>query len=209
MIFRIILIFCFIFAKTGNNSHSLVGVDGSKQGSLPMSNTIEKPKINSKKENNKKSIPSNEKNKNNNKDGKNKQQTTRKSGIIQGDKPDDVPDFPQDSVEDYKSLFDDGFSNTVLDYYQEGEDFDVFVNQEYSNQINNDYISGNDDDITQMEVIEAEKKTTIDDIDIDKNNITTQRTRVMAYLTLDQMLFADIFGKAPHGYYVNAMYKKG
>ena len=29
----------------------------------------------------------------------------------------------------------------------------------------------------------------------------------MAYLTLEQMLFADMFGTAPHGYYVNAVSK--
>lgn len=126
-----------------------------------------------------------------------------------GKKPDNIPEFPNDGEKEYKMLFDEGFSNVVDDSFQDGEEWDIFINQESSNELNKKYISGNNNEITQMEVIDAEEKTIVDKIILDKGNINTHRRRVMAYLTLDHMLFADILDQNPHGYYVNAMNKAG
>ena len=180
-----IAIFCFFFAffqHNFNDAFSLVGVKEAKD--------------NSKK-----------KGKNSSGNANKKKKTTDKT-LRTGEKDDDIPDFPSDGVEEYKMLFDDGFSNVVDDEFQTGESFDVFVDAIASNNINKTYMTGNEEFITQMDVVEAEKKTLIDNNSIDKSNITTHRTRIMAYLTLEQMLYADMFGLQPHGYYVNAVQKK-
>ncbi len=125
--------------------------------------------------------------------------------IVKSQKDSDIPDFPQEDLERYNMLFNDGFANTVDSMFEDGKEWDIFVDQTTLNEINKQYIAGNDDIITQMDVIKAEKKTNFDGNIIDKNNITTHRTRIMAYLTLDQMLLADIFGSSPDGYYINAI----
>ena len=142
--------------------------------------------------------------------GKKSQQnkSSKKGPLRTGERTDDIPEFPKDGIEEYKMLFDDGFSNIVDNDFQSGESFDVFVNTQGSNEINRNYYAGNDEFISQMDVVEAEKKTMIDNNSIDLNNVTTYRTRVMAYLTLEQMLYSDMFAMKPHGYYVNAVQKK-
>ena len=204
MLFRIFVIFVAYFAFLQKDLVALVGLDNDGgSGNIPGSNiaTKNKPKLNKSEDTNKKTKGKN------NKNNKDKKQENNK-GVITGAKPSNVPDFPDDEDE-YKMLFDDGFSNVVENVYQTGEEFDVFVNQNEANNINKKYFSGNDNDITQMDAINAEKKTMVEQNFIDKNNVKTHRTRVMAYLTLDQMLFADLFGQTPHGYYVNAVNKKG
>ncbi|GEM_PF-6016173 len=181
--FTLSLIYGGFFVK---NSFSLVGVEEAKNSG--------------------KKTEKNDKDKGN-KSGK-KAQKKNSSGLRTGERTDDIPEFPKDGVEEYKMLFDDGFSNVVGDDFQSGESFDIFIDQQASNDINRNYFTGNDEFISQMDVVEAEKKTMIDNNSIDINNVTTHRTRVMAYLTLEQMLYADIFAMEPHGYYVNAVQKK-
>ena len=170
-------------------SYSLVGVEEAKKNSSKMEKKI---------------VPDNQKG------GKKetKQRSKNTSGLRTGNRTDDIPEFPKDGVEEYKMLFDDGFSNVIDNEFQGGESFDVFVDRPASNDINKNYFAGNDEFISQMDVIEAEKKTMIDNNSIDVNNVTTYRTRVMAYLTLEQMLYADMFSMKPHGYYINAVQKK-
>ena len=179
-------VLCLFF---GNSSYSLVGVEEAKKSSLKID----------KKDNKKRGK--------NSKDDK-KTKSKNVSGLRTGERTDDIPEFPKDGVEEYKMLFDDGFSNVVDDEFQSGESFDVFVDRSASNDINRNHFAGNDEFISQMDVVEAEKKTMIDNNSIDINKVTTYRTRVMAYLTLEQMLYADMFSMKPHGYYVNAVPKK-
>ena len=177
-----------------NNAISLVGVEGvSTSPNLPTNVPKPEPKKNSSKKD--------KTNQKNTKTGSNKM-------IQSGEKPADLPDFPQVGVEEYKMLFDDGFSNVVESEFQTGEEWDIFVNQNYGNEINKKYAAGNDDEYTQMDVLQAEKKAVIDKSLVDKSNITTHRTRIMAYLTLDQMLFDDLLGSSPYGYYVNSSIKQ-
>ena len=137
-----------------------------------------------------------------------KEKAKPQNGVISGEKPANIPDFPSDETEiEVQTLFDDGFSNYVDPMFQSGEKWDIFVDQIASNEINRRYKTGNDEVVTQMDAIEAEKNTSSDDDGIDKDQIATSRTRIMAYLTLEQMLFADMFGVAPHGYYVNVVSK--
>jgi hypothetical protein len=173
------ILFCFLI--NSSSVYSLVGVDSNSNVNLP---TNIKKTVNNKQNNN-----------------------SNDSILKTGPKPANIPDFPQDEKEEYKMLFDDGFANIVGDDFQTGEEWDVFVNQTTGNEINNKYIAGNDDNFNQMDALEAEKKTIVDQSLVDKNNITTHRTRVMAYLTLEQMLFDDLFSSVPYGYYVNAIAK--
>ena len=199
MLFRVFVICFTLTVLFQYSAYSLVGVENAKSSNLP-------GQKNNNKNTNKSNGNKTTQNKNNN--SRQQQQNNNNNGVLSGEKPDDVPDWPDDE-EEYQMLFDDGFSNFVDESFQGGEEFDVFVNQNVLNKINNEYIAGNDEEITQMKAMTAEKKTMDNQISIDKNNITTHRTRIMAYLTLDQMLFADFFGEAPHGYYVNAMNKAG
>ena len=191
---KIVLTALFFTMFYYNDGISLVGVEGaSTSPNLPTN--IPKPeqkKVSSKKD---------KKNQKNTKTSSNKM-------IQSGEKPADLPDFPQVGVEEYKMLFDDGFSNVVESEFQTGEEWDIFVNQNYGNEITKKYIAGNDEEYTQMDVLQAEKKAVIDKSLVDKSNITTHRTRVMAYLTLDQMLFDDLLGSSPYGYYVNSSIKQ-
>ena len=184
-----LLIFSTLFSNINQSSYALIGVEEAK-------------KIQPKHLNNKQTDKKKNNKKNNNQKNDNQNITTMQ-------KPSNVPDFPKDDgVEEYKMLFNDGFSNIVEDTFQTGEEWDVFINQTAGNQINELYIAGNDEEYTQMDALTAEKKAVIDHSLVDKNNITTHRTRIMAYLTLDQMLFNDLFGSKPHGYYVTAMTKR-
>ena len=195
MLLRLCLLFLFFLSSISNNNvHALVGVENSKPSpNLP--NNVPQPtksKVN------------------NNKQQKKQSSTTQSNNIVKtGAKPSDVPDFPQVGVEGYKMLFDDGFSNIVEDEFQIGEEWDVFINPTAGREIYSNYIAGNDEEYTQMDALQAEKRAVIDGNTINKDNITTHRTRIMAYLTLDQMLFDDLFGVAPHGYYVTAVTKQG
>ena len=184
-----LLIFSTLFLNINQSSYALIGVEEAKK--------IQPKHLNNKQTDKKKNNKKNNNQKNDNQD------------ITTMQKPSNVPDFPKDDgVEEYKMLFNDGFSNIVEDTFQTGEEWDVFINQTAGNQINELYIAGNDEEYTQMDALTAEKKAVIDHSLVDKNNITTHRTRIMAYLTLDQMLFNDLFGAKPHGYYVTAMTKR-
>lgn len=132
----------------------------------------------------------------------------KKNQLITNEKTDDIPDWPQDDIESYKLLFDDGFSNVVNNIVNEGEQQDIFINQDNLNKIIKQYKRGNNDDITQLDVIEAEKQTIFDYQKDEDKIVGTYRTRVMAYLTIEQMLFADISDLMPHGYYINTMKKE-
>lgn len=125
--------------------------------------------------------------------------------IVKSQKDDSIPDFPQEDVEKYNMLFDDGFANIIDPMFEGGKEWDTFADQKVLDNINRQYMAGNDEFITQMDVIEAEKKTNFDENVANINNITTHRTRIMAYLTIDQMLLADIFNLAPHGYYISTI----
>ena len=179
MLLRLLtIIICFLALSHEQFAYSLVGVEGNTQSpNLP--------------KNNKKSVKNNTKNK---KDMSENEVVTT-----------DMLNFPNDDEEEYKMLFDDGFANIVDDSFQTGEEWDVFVNQSDNNEINRKYIAGNSDDYTQMDAIEAEKKTIIDQSLVNKDNISTYRTRIMAYVSLDQMIFDDLFRTAPYGYYVDAI----
>ena len=179
MIYLKLFLVFFCLLINSHAANSLVGVEGGNTLNLPT----------------------------NTKASKNKTNDNSDKIIKTGPKPINIPDFPQDENEDYKMLFDDGFSNVVKNDFQTGEKWDIFVNQAFGNEINNNYIDDNDDDFTQMEALEAEKKTIIDHDLIDKDNITTHRTRIMAYLTLDQILYNDLFGTPDFGYYVDAVAK--
>ena len=85
---------------------------------------------------------------------------------------------------------------------------DIFINQDNSNKIIKQYKRGNNNEITQLDAVEAEKQTIFDNIANEDKVIETHRTRVMAYLTIEQMLFADISDLMPHGYYINTMKKE-
>ena len=181
MLLRLLtIIICFLAFGYGQLAYSLVGIEGSTSSlNLPKSN--------------KKSVKNNT-----NSDGK-----ITKNEVVTSD----ILNFPSDDEEEYKMLFDDGFANIVDDSFQTGEEWDVFVNQSAGDEINRKYIAGNSDDYTQMDAIEAEKKTIIDHSLVNKDNISTYRTRIMAYVSLDQMVFDDLFRTAPYGYYVDAIAK--
>ena len=199
--YLVIFLFCF-FLKGEHVANSLIGVKDTEQ-------TKKLPGLNKGTNNS-----SNKNNKNSNsvfdadlKKSKTNNNVKNNNGIVKtGIKPADVPDFPQYDQEEYKMLFDDGFENVVDDKFQFGEEWDIFVNQGVSNEINKKYIAGNDEEYTQMDAVEAEKKTFIDRSLIDKDNISTYRTRIMAYLNLNQMIFDDVF-RTPYGYYLDAVVK--
>lgn len=181
MLLRLLtIIICFLTFSYGQFAYSLAGVEGGK------------PSLNLPK-NDKRSVKNNAKSKN---------EISKNEIAISN-----VLDFPNDDEEEYKMLFDDGFANIVDDSFQTGEEWDIFVNQTTGNEINHKYIAGNSDEYTQMDAVEAEKKTIIDHSLVNKDNISTYRTRIMAYVSLDQMVFDDLFKTAPYGYYVDAVAK--
>ena len=188
----LIYTFVLISALSINNpkSYCLVGLENDNSSSnLPNNGTHIKH------ESANKTTQKNKKNKNN---------------MLQtGARPSNIPDFPQIDIDEYKMLFDDGFSNIADEMFQTGEEWDIFITQTAGNDINKKYIAGNNDEYTQMDALEAEKKTIADKSQINKENITTHRTRIMAYSTLDQLLFDDIFGALPYGYYITVMNKGG
>ena len=70
------------------------------------------------------------------------------------------------------------------------------------------YKHGNDNEINQIDVIEAEKNTQIDSNNLDEYEIGTHRTRVVAFLTQDQMLLSDMFDSQPDAYYIDMVKAK-
>ena len=123
-------------------------------------------------------------------------------------KPNDIPDFPSKDDTKYKQLFDDSFNNIVEKEYALGDDNDIFIDLYTMNSYLKELPNGNDDYITQMDVIMAEKKTQEDGNNIDKNKILQNRYRVVAFLTKDQMLLSDMFKKTPDAYYIDFVKSK-
>lgn len=123
-------------------------------------------------------------------------------------KPDNVPDFPKDDNIEYKKLFDDSFSNVVENEYMLADDNDVFIDPYTMRNLNKQKKSGNDNVITQIETIKAEKKTQTNNNNIDKNKVSQNRYRVVAFLTLDQMLLSDLFENNPDRYYIDFVKSK-
>ena len=123
-------------------------------------------------------------------------------------KPNDVPDFPSQDDTKYKQLFDDSFNNVVETEYAIGDDNDIFIDPYTMASYIKEFTNGNDDYITQMDVIMAEKKAQEDGNNIDKNKILQNRYRVVAFLTKDQMLLSDMFKVAPDAYYIDFVKSK-
>lgn len=123
-------------------------------------------------------------------------------------KPDNIPDFPTEDNIDYKKLFDNSFTNVVENEYVLPDNNDIFIDPYTMREINKQTRSGNDDVITQINTIKAEKKTQENNNNIDKNKILQNRYRVIAFLTLDQMLLSDLFESNPDGYYIDFVKSK-
>ena len=61
---------------------------------------------------------------------KSDQAKSNKGGVISGEKPANIPEFPSDEADiETQILFDDGFSNYVDPMFQSGEKWDIFVDQ--------------------------------------------------------------------------------
>ena len=125
--------------------------------------------------------------------------------VKHGDKPAEFPDFPEDDKTSYKMLFDNGFANVVSEGFEGGKKWDIFVNQDISNEINRRYMTGNYEEINEMDVIEAEKKTIFDNKKTSEEDLKTYRTRILAYLTEEQMILPDVFLNSEDGFYLNAV----
>ncbi len=123
-------------------------------------------------------------------------------------KPDNIPDFPQEDNIEYKKLFDNSFTNVVEMEYVLPDDNDIFIAPYTMREINKQIEKGNHDIITQIDAIKAEKKTQENNNDLDKNKISQSRYRVVAFLTLDQMLLSDLFETNPDGYYIDFVKSK-
>lgn len=143
---------------------------------------------------------SNKTNKNESKKGKNNK--------VVSVKPTNMPDFPNEDEKQYQKLFDDTFTNVVDKDFIIGEENDIFISPKTANKYNKQYINGNNDILTQIDVIDAEKKTQENGNSIDKDKVNTTRTRVAAYLTLNQMLLDDMFDNKIDAYYVDFVYNK-
>ena len=124
-------------------------------------------------------------------------------------RPNNVPPFPDDNDKLEIKLSDDGFTNNIRQMYDIADKNDVFVDTRELYSMNNRYIAGNDDDITQVDAILAEKGDVMEYHGHKRDNLqTTHRTRVLAYLTKDQVAFGPVFSESPHGYYYNAVKEK-
>ena len=123
-------------------------------------------------------------------------------------KPDNMPDFPNDEEKQYQKLFDDTFTNVVEKDFILGEENDIFINPKTAKKYNKKYMNGNNDILTQIDVIDAERRTQENGNNIDKDKVNTTRTRVVAPLTLNQMLLDDMFGNGIDAYYIDFVYNK-
>ena len=121
-------------------------------------------------------------------------------------RPNNVPPFPDDNDKLEIKLSDDGFTNNIRQMYDIADKNDVFVDTRELYSMNNKYIAGNDDDITQVDAILAEKGDVMEYHGHKRDNLqTTHRTRVLAYLTKDQLNMGRVFSESPHGYYYNEL----
>jgi hypothetical protein len=124
-------------------------------------------------------------------------------------RPNNVPPFPDDNSKLEIKLADNGFTNNIRPMYDIADKNDIFVDTHGLYAMNNRYIAGNEDDITQMDAIMAEKGEVMEYHGHKReDNQVTHRTRVLAYLTKDQVAFGPVFGESPHGYYYNAVKEK-
>ena len=124
-------------------------------------------------------------------------------------RPNNVPPFPDDNSKLEIKLADNGFTNNIHPMYDIADKNDIFVDTHGLYAMNNRYIAGNEDDITQMDAIMAEKGDVMEYHGHKReDNQVTHRTRVLAYLTKDQVAFGPVFSESPHGYYYNAVKEK-
>ncbi|MBR1429180.1 MAG: hypothetical protein IJ590_02905 [Rickettsiales bacterium] len=124
-------------------------------------------------------------------------------------RPNNVPPFPEDNSKLEIKLADNGFTNNINPMYYIADKNDIFVDTHGLYAMNNRYIAGNEDDITQIDAMMAEKCDVMEYHGHKReDNQVTHRTRVLAYLTKDQVAFGPVFSKSPHGYYYNAVKEK-
>ena len=124
-------------------------------------------------------------------------------------RPNNVPPFPDDNSKLEIKLADNGFTNNIHPMYDIADKNDIFVDTHGLYAMNSRYIAGNEDDITQMDAIMAEKGEVMEYHGHKReDNQVTHRTRVLAYLTKDQVAFGPVFSESPHGYYYNAVKEK-
>lgn len=124
-------------------------------------------------------------------------------------RPNGVPPFPDDNSKIEIKLADNGFTNNIHPMYDIADKNDIFVDTHGLYAMNSRYIAGNEDDITQMDAIMAEKGEVMEYQGHKReDNQVTHRTRVLAYLTKDQVAFGQAFSESPHGYYYNAVKEK-
>ena len=134
-----------------------------------------------------------------------KNSNKQQQGLITGaNKPEWIPDAPNENEIVYKMLFDDGFANIVEDYAEMGEYGDNDIDPIDLRSFNRMYKAGNDETNSQMEAMEAEKKTIAGEM-IDKELVDTERTRVLAYLTTDQIDMAGLFNIPSQRAYIAAV----
>lgn len=124
-------------------------------------------------------------------------------------RPNSVPPFPDDNSKLEIKLADDGFTNNIHPMYDIADKNDIFVDTHGLYAMNNRYIAGNEDDITQVDAMLAEKGEVMEYHGHKREDMqVTHRTRVLAYLTKDQVAFGQVFSESPHGYYYNAVKEK-
>ena len=132
-----------------------------------------------------------------------KAKKTSKNAVRTGDDMEGIPEFPNEKEVYYEQLFDDGFTNNVESYPVMSEYGDNFVGSLTSKKINKKYIAGNENNISQMDAVEAEKVNFVDGVKIDRDLVATERTRVMAYLTQNQIIMDELFESKPHTYFLS------
>lgn len=124
-------------------------------------------------------------------------------------RPNGIPPFPDDNSKLEIKLSDNGFTNNIHQMYDIADKNDVFVDTHGLYAMNNRYIAGNEDDITQIDAMMAEKGEVMEYHGHKREDTqVTHRTRVLAYLTKDQVAFGPVFSESPHGYYYNAVKEK-
>ena len=124
-------------------------------------------------------------------------------------RPNNVPPFPEDNSKLEIKLADNGFTNNIHPMYDIADKNDIFVDTRELYAMNNRYIAGNEDDITQIDAMMAEKGDVMEYHGHKREDMqVTHRTRVLAYLTKDQVTFGPVFSESPHGYYYNAVKEK-
>lgn len=124
-------------------------------------------------------------------------------------RPKGMPPFPDDNSKMEIKLADNGFTNNIHPMYDIADKNDIFVDTYGLYAMNNRYIAGNEDDITQIDAMMAEKGEVMEyNGHKREDNQVTHRTRVLAYLTKDQVAFGPVFSESPHGYYYNAIKEK-